>query len=153
MTTTSDLIKMLQVTSSTFKQPGTLEMKGIIPVLLLQMPVETFRQTEKLGTVLHQAGVWTPVNCYVLPHCFNEVEYLPTLSAGPIFYWRNWLMLGLQVFHQCLFCVVALATGQAVVGILCAATRFHVHIIGMTGGQMFAALLTNIVGFTPMQWP
>ena len=123
-------------------------MMGIIPMLLPQIPVEMFRQTENLRTVLHQAGIGTPVNCSVLPHHFNKVEYLPTLQAGPICYWRNWLMLGLQVFHQHLFCVVALATGQAVVGILCAATRLHVHIIGMAGGQVFATLFTNIVSFT-----
>ena len=118
MTTTSDQIKTLQVTSSTFKQPGTLEILGILPMLLPQMPVEMFRQTENLRTVLHQAWVGTPVDCSVFPHHFNKIEYLPTLWAGAICYWRNWLVLGLQMFHQCLLCVVALATGQAVVGIL-----------------------------------
>ena len=59
-------------------------------------------------------------------------------------------MLGLQMFHQHLFHVVALTTGQVAVWVLSIVTRLLVYVIGVNRGQVLATLLINVVGFPTM---
>ena len=55
-------------------------------------------------------------------------------------------MLCLEVLHQGLLLVITFTALLAVVGKICTATGFFIHVPRATCGKMFATLWTQIVG-------